>query len=53
MAAWIKVWGGYVSAGELPARADTTQSQSSLGPDIIMILAGMAISCVKGGGNAD
>ena len=50
MAAWIRAWGGYEPAVEVPAGDNTTQYRSSLAPDVVMILAGMALSCVKEGG---
>jgi len=53
MAAWITVWGGCVPLKEMPAKDNTTQNRSSLVPDAVIILAGMALSCVKGEENAD
>ncbi|MBW6487314.1 MAG: hypothetical protein K0B01_14310 [Syntrophobacterales bacterium] len=49
MAAWIKAWGSYAPAGEKSAKANPVQRRSSMEPDIVMILAGMALSCAKGG----
>ncbi len=50
MSAWIRAWGGYEPAVEVPAGGNTRQYRSSLAPDVVMILAGMALSCVKEGG---
>jgi hypothetical protein len=53
MAAWITVWGGYVPSKEMATRDNTTPSRSSFVPDAVIILASMALSCVKGEENAD
>jgi hypothetical protein len=48
MAAWIKAWGSYIPLGEKSARDNPVQSRSYMKPDMVMILAGMALSCTKG-----
>jgi hypothetical protein len=48
----MKAWADYAPAGEKAARDHPVQSRASVEPDIVMILAGMALSCTKGGGDA-
>jgi hypothetical protein len=49
MAAWMKVWCNDAFAQEKSARDNPVQRRSFAEPDIVMILAGMTLSCTKGG----
>ena len=49
MATWITAWGSYDSAKDNSVGGEPTQSQLYMDPEIVMILAGMAFSCTKGG----
>jgi len=48
----MKAWGSYAPAGERSVRDNPVRRRSSVEPDIVMILAGMALSCTKGGEDA-
>ena len=48
MAAWINTWGRYTPALLKPIAANPIQGGFSIEADIVMIIAGMALSCITG-----
>jgi len=51
MAAWIKTWCSHATAPIKPIAGNFARDRASFKPDIVMIIAGMVLSCTKGAQN--